>query len=188
MKASEPLSLKVLRQRLYSGRMRAPYPFAEIGSCFQLSAQGWDFDHYFSALRPTRQVSLKSTEKILPCAAGPGSPTRASRGGVEIRAQLLPESPRGPQHARFPRVGVEARLAFWDEMQRSARKKHQTTPLLFPVTIGGHEHLSSLTSHSVSRRCNSRRLFDQLAPRFDTVFGRSRKRRAGGHGPDQRHV
>jgi hypothetical protein len=39
---------------------------------------------------------------------------------VEIRAQLLPESPH---------------LAFWEQMQRSARKKHQTTPHLFPFQV-----------------------------------------------------
>ena len=55
-------------------------------------------------LAPTIQVSkpdfsraVKTSWTILPCAAGPGSPTRVSRGGVEaVRAAQSAERPKRP--------------------------------------------------------------------------------------------
>jgi hypothetical protein len=59
-----------------------------------------------AANRGLRSRAVKHSKEILSLRRRPGSPTRASRGGVEVRAELLPASPG---------------LACWEEEQRSAR-------------------------------------------------------------------
>ena len=110
---------------------------------------------------------LKSTEKILPYAVGPGSPTSpflARRGGDPCAA--------APGKPAFGFLGRNA---------AKRAQKTQTTLLPFPATITNHESLPSLTLGSASCRSNSRRLSHQLASRYN-------KRRTGSHGSDHRNV
>jgi hypothetical protein len=83
-----------------------------------------------------RSRAVKAQKRFLPCAAGPGPPTRVSRGGVEIRAQRsaarlktisavpdttlfsmsrCPDAPISRLHRRYFSTG---------------RPKHNTYPLL----------------------------------------------------------
>jgi hypothetical protein len=132
--------------RFFAIGLRVAPSFAEVRSWFCKAWHSFTIPH---VLRLTRQVSghgfsraishLKKKPSLRRRPRGPRH-ARFSRGGVEIRAQLLPAS-KGSQHARFSRVGIGARfLARRDAMQRSARKNSMpwcgTRPYKKPPTVG----------------------------------------------------
>src|SRR5579864_6461112 len=76
------------------------------------------------------------------------------------------------QKARFRLLGRNA---------AKRAQKIQTTLCMFPVRIGSHEPLPSLTPDFVPRRSNGRRLTDQLASRRHTVLDKRRPGCPGSH-------
>jgi hypothetical protein len=146
--------------RFFAIGLRVAPSFAEVRSWFCKAWHSFTIPH---VLRLTRQVSghdfalgptqaqraraAKScrkgtTKRNFPYAVGPGVPdTRGFRVVGWRFARSCSRRARGPQHARFSRVGIGARfLARRDAMQRSARKNSMpwcgTRPYKKPPTVG----------------------------------------------------